>query len=134
MSKSAKSPAGLIGILDEPKSIAKKIKSAVTDDGTQIAFDREAKPGVSNLLTIYSSLSGEPVNAIVEQFDGKMYGHLKVALADLAVEALAPVRQRTLELLDDRAQLEQILNQGARQAAEVANETVARAYERVGFL
>lgn len=134
MSKSAQSPAGLVGILDEPKAIAKKFKSAVTDDGTEVAFDREAKPGVSNLLTIYSSLAGVDMATAVEHFEGKMYGHLKGELADLAVETLAPVRERTLELLADRAELTRILAAGARRAAEVADPTVAAAYERVGFL
>lgn len=134
MSKSAKSPAGLINILDEPKKLAKKIKSAVTDDGTEIAFDRENKPGVSNLLGIYSALSGETISAIVDEFSGKMYGQLKVALADLAVEKLSPVRERTLELMDDKAQLAAILDQGAAKAGAIADETVRQAFDRVGFI
>ena len=134
MSKSAKSPAGRINILDEPKSVAKKIKSAVTDDGTVIAFDRDAKPGVSNLLGIYSALSGESIDDIVAQFDGKMYGHLKVALADLAVEKLTPVRERTTELLADRGELARILDAGAAKAAAIADVTLRDAFTKVGFL
>ncbi|WP_291794778.1 tryptophan--tRNA ligase [Brevibacterium sp.] len=134
MSKSAKTPAGRIDILDEPKALAKKIKSAVTDAGTEIAFDREAKPGVSNLLTIYSSLSGRPVEEIMAEFEGRMYGHLKVALAELAVEALTPLRERTLELLDDPAELERVLHRGADAAEAVAGTTIADVYDKVGFL
>lgn len=134
MSKSAANPAGRIDILDEPKVLQKKFKSAVTDNDTVIAYDPENKPGVSNLLTIYSSLSGQSIESIVKEFDGKMYGHLKVALADLAVEVIQPVRIRTNELLDDRAELSRILLNGARKAAEVADRTVELAYDRVGFI
>lgn len=134
MSKSAASPAGLINILDEPKALAKKFKSAVTDNDTVIAYDPERKPGVSNLLTIYSSLSGQPIDAIVTEFDGKMYGHLKVALADLAVETLSPVRERTLELLDDPAELERLLAIGADAAQAIAEQTIKDVYDRIGFL
>ncbi|RBP62425.1 tryptophanyl-tRNA synthetase [Brevibacterium sanguinis] len=134
MSKSLPSPAGRIDILDEPKALTKKIKSAVTDAGTEIAFDREAKPGVSNLLTIYSSLTSRPVEDIVDEYAGKMYGHLKVDLAEIAVEALRPVRERTLELLDDRAQLQRILDAGAAKADEIAEATLRDVFDRVGFL
>ena len=134
MSKSAPTPAGRIDILDEPKVLTKKIKSAVTDTDTVIAYDPESKPGVSNLLTIYSSLSGQPISEIVEAYEGKMYGHLKVDLAELAVEKLAPVRERTQELLTDRAELERILRHGAEKASAVADETVRTAYDRVGFI
>ena len=134
MSKSGKNPAGRIDILDEPKVLQKKFKSAVTDTDTVIAYDPENKPGVSNLLTIYSSLSGQSIDSIVAEFEGKMYGHLKVALADLAVEALTPVRTRTNELLEDRAELQRILLNGANKATQIADATVKNAYDRVGFL
>ncbi|WP_420733127.1 tryptophan--tRNA ligase [Brevibacterium luteolum] len=134
MSKSAASPAGLINILDEPKALAKKFKSAVTDNDTVIAYDPEAKPGVSNLLTIYSSFSGQPIDEIVAEFDGKLYGHLKVALADLAVETLSPVRERAFELLDDPAELERLLSIGADAASVIAEQTIKDVYDRIGFL
>ena len=73
----------------------------MTDDGSVIAYDREAKPGVSNLLSIYSAMTGESIDEIVARYEGKMYGHLKVDLADIVVERLTPVRERTLELMDD---------------------------------
>ncbi len=134
MSKSLPSPAGRIDILDEPKVLTKKIKSAVTDNGTEITFDREAKPGVSNLLTVYSSLTSRPVEDIVAEYAGKMYGHLKIDLAEIAVEALTPVRERTRELLDDRAQLQRILDDGAAKANEIAEVTLRQVFDKVGFI
>ncbi|GAA1412758.1 tryptophan--tRNA ligase 2 [Glutamicibacter uratoxydans] len=134
MSKSAESPNGLINVLDEPKLIAKRIKSAVTDAGTVIAYDKKEKPGVSNLLDILAAVTERHVPQLVEEFDGKMYGHLKVAVADAVVERLTPIRERTLELLDDPAELDRLLLAGAAKAREVASKTVAEVYEKVGFL
>ena len=104
MSKSATTEKGLIKILNDAKTTTKKIKSAVTDDGSVIAYDRETKPGVSNLLSIYSALTGESIDAIVARYEGKMYGHLKVDLAEVAVEKLSPMRERILELVADPAE------------------------------
>ncbi|MGL3806331.1 tryptophan--tRNA ligase [Paeniglutamicibacter sp. R2-26] len=134
MSKSASSPNGLINVLDDPKVVAKRIKSAVTDADTVIAHDRANKPGVTNLLEILSGVTGTPIPTLVGEFDGKMYGHLKVAVAEAVVEALAPVRARTLELLEDPAELDSILAAGALKAREVASKTLADVYERVGFM
>ena len=134
MSKSAESDKGLIKLLDDPKKTAKKIKSAVTDDGSVIAFDREAKPGVSNLLSIYSALTGEEIDTIVARYEGKMYGHLKVDLADLVVEKLDPIRLRALELMDDPAELDRLLAIGASKAREIASVTIENVYDAMGFL
>ena len=134
MSKSASSPNGLINVLDDAKTVAKRIKSAVTDADTVIAHDRANKPGVTNLLEILSTVTGTAIPALVNEFDGKMYGHLKVAVADAVVEALAPVRARTLELLEDPAELDSILAAGALKAREVASKTLADVYDRVGFM
>ncbi|MEU3331870.1 tryptophan--tRNA ligase [Glutamicibacter creatinolyticus] len=134
MSKSAESPNGLINVLDEPKLIAKRIKSAVTDTGTVIAYDKENQPGVSNLLDILAAVTERPVPQLIAEFEGKMYGHLKVAVADAVVERLTPIRERTLELLDDPAELDRLLLTGANKAREVASRTVADVYEKVGFL
>lgn len=134
MSKSLPSPSGRIDLLDDAKSLTKKIKSAVTDDGKEIAYAPETKPGVSNLLTIYSSLTSQSVDDIVADYEGKMYGHLKVDLAEIAVEALAPVRERTNELLQDRAQLQAILDAGAAKANEIAEVTLRDVYDKVGFV
>lgn len=134
MSKSAESPAGLINVLDEPKLIAKRIKSAVTDAGSVVAYDKQEKPGVSNLLDILAAVTGKQVPDLVNEFEGKMYGHLKVAVAEAVVERLAPIRTRTLELLDDPAELDRLLLAGAAKAREVASKTVADVYQKVGFL
>src|SRR6476620_5979607 len=134
MSKSAESPAGLINLLDEPKVIAKRIKSAVTDTETEIRFDREAKPGVSNLLTIYSSITGQSVDALVTAYEGKMYGHLKADLAEVVTEHLTPIRNRAKELLDDPAELDRLLGLGADKAREIASLTLRDVYAKVGFL
>ncbi|MGJ9403185.1 tryptophan--tRNA ligase [Arthrobacter sp. KK5.5] len=134
MSKSASTPNGLVNILDEPKTIAKRIKSAVTDDDTVIAHDRQRKPGVTNLLEILSAVSEIPVATLVAEFEGKMYGHLKVAVAEAVVERVTPIRDRTRELLDDPAELDRLLAHGALKARETASATLEDVYEKVGFL
>ncbi|MDN5811431.1 MAG: tryptophan--tRNA ligase [Arthrobacter sp.] len=134
MSKSASSPNGLINILDDPKVITKRIKSAVTDNDTVIAFDRDGKPGVSNLLEILSTITGTPVDGLVEEYEGRMYGHLKVDVADAVVSRVEPIRRRTLELLDDSAELDRQLAVGAARAREVASTTLEAVYSNIGFL
>ncbi|PPB49670.1 tryptophan--tRNA ligase [Arthrobacter pityocampae] len=134
MSKSASSAAGLVNLLDDPKVTAKRIRSAVTDAGTEIRFDRAGKPGISNLLAIYSGLSGRTVAELETEYEGRMYGHLKVDLAEVVVETLAPVRRRAEELLTDPAELDRLLAQGAAKARGLAAPTLAEVYARVGFL
>ncbi|HOA88190.1 tryptophan--tRNA ligase [Propioniciclava tarda] len=134
MSKSQSSELGMINLLDEPSRNAKKIKSAVTDSETVIRYDVENKPGVSNLLMIHSVLSGTPIPQLEDHFAGKQYGHLKVETADVLVDAVAPFRARTLELLDDPAELDRILASSADRAGEVAARTLARVYDKVGLL
>ncbi|RJT81002.1 tryptophan--tRNA ligase [Arthrobacter cheniae] len=134
MSKSASSAAGLVNLLDDPKVTTKRIKSAVTDAGTEIRFDRDGKPGVSNLLAIFSSMSGKSVSELETEYEGRMYGHLKVDLAELVVETLTPVRARAEELLSDPAELDRLLAKGAAKARELAAPTLAEVYARVGFL
>ncbi len=134
MSKSASTSAGIIEMLDDPRVSAKKIRSAVTDSGTEIRFDEEDKPGISNLLTIYSALTGTSIEDLEKEYDGRGYGELKGDLADVVVEFVTPFRDRTLELLEDRAQLDEVLAAGAARAGEVAHRTLADVYERVGFV
>ena len=134
MSKSAASQAGVVDLLDDPSSIAKKIKSAVTDNDRTIRFDPVAKPGVSNLLTIYSALSGRTVEDLVDAYSGKGYGDLKGDLADVVLGVAGPFRERTLALLDDPESLDALLAEGADRARTTAAATLARVYERVGFL
>ncbi|WP_103530617.1 tryptophan--tRNA ligase [Streptomyces sp. SM11] len=134
MSKSASTPKGLINLLDDPKATAKKVKSAVTDTDTVIRFDAEKKPGVSNLLTILSTLSGSPVEDLERSYQGKGYGALKTDLAEAMVEFVTPFRARTQQYLDDPETLDAILAEGAEKARAVAAETLAQTYDRMGFL
>ncbi|MFF4264185.1 tryptophan--tRNA ligase [Streptomyces virginiae] len=134
MSKSASSPKGLINLLDEPKVTEKKIKSAVTDTEAEIRFDAEKKPGVSNLLTIYSTLSGETIAELEARYEGKGYGALKTDLAGVMVDFVTPFKKRTQEYLDDPETLDSILAKGAEKARAVAAETLAQAYDRLGLL
>jgi tryptophanyl-tRNA synthetase len=134
MSKSAASPKGLINLLDEPKASAKKIKSAVTDTDTVIRYDEQEKPGVSNLLTIYSTLTGTGIPELEQRYEGKGYGALKTDLAEVFVEWVTPFRERTQEYLGDPETLDSVLAKGAEKARSVAAETLAKAYERIGFL
>jgi tryptophanyl-tRNA synthetase len=134
MSKSASSQAGIIEMLDEPRVSAKKIRSAVTDSGSEVRFDVEEKPGVSNLLTIFSALSGSSTEELEKAYVGRGYGDLKRDLADAVVDFVTPFRDRTLELLEDRTHLDEVLREGTRRAGEVAERTLADVYERVGFV
>jgi tryptophanyl-tRNA synthetase len=127
-------PAGCVNLLDDPAATAKKIRSAVTDTGRDVVYDPESKPGVSNLLAIFSELSGRSVPELEEQFAGRGYGDLKKELAEVVADFVTPVRARTLELMDDRAELERVLADGAARAREVASRTLAEVYDRVGFL
>lgn len=133
MSKSADSDAGLLRILDDPKVTRKKIMRAVTDTDGEIRFDREAKPGVSNLLTIYAVLAGREVDDVAAEYAGRGYGDLKKGLAEVVEATFAPIRTRTAELLDDRGELMRLLRDGADRAAERANKTLELVHERIGF-
>jgi tryptophanyl-tRNA synthetase len=134
MSKSSSSPAGIVELLDDPKVSAKKIRSAVTDSETEVRFDAEAKPGVSNLLTIFSELTGTSIPDLEQQYAGRGYGDFKGDLADAVVEFVTPFRDRTNELLADRAELDAVFARGAEQAREVATRTLAEVYDRVGLV
>ena len=134
MSKSAASDAGLISLLDEPKATAKKIRSAVTDSEREIRFDPEAKPGVSNLLTIQSAVTGTDVDKLVEGYAGRGYGDLKADTAEAVVEFVTPIKARVDEMMADPAELESILAAGAQRANEVSAATLRRVYDRLGFL
>ncbi|AKE38453.1 Tryptophan--tRNA ligase [Corynebacterium camporealensis] len=134
MSKSGANPKGIVNLLDPPKTSAKRIKSAVTDDLGEVAFDREKQPGVSNLLVIQSALTGESVDELVDKYAGKGYGHLKVDTADALQAFTEPLKQRYDELMDDRGELERILAKGAQRASEIAEPLLDRVYDNVGFL
>jgi tryptophanyl-tRNA synthetase len=134
MSKSAATDAGLISLLDDPKKSAKKIRSAVTDSEREIRYDPAAKPGVSNLLTIQSAVSGVDVDKLVEGYAGRGYGDLKTDTADAVVEFVMPIQARVDELMADPAQLEAVLAAGAERARDVSAKTLRRVYDRLGFL
>jgi tryptophanyl-tRNA synthetase len=134
MSKSASTPKGIVNLLDDVKVSAKKVRSAVTDTGTEVRFDETAKPGVSNLLTIHSALSGTSIAALEERFAGRGYGDLKKEVAEVLVEFTAPFQERVRTYLDDPAELDKVLSRGAEKARAVASDTLARTYDRVGFL
>ncbi len=134
MSKSAESQSGVIDLLEDPARSAKKIRSAVTDTGREIIFDPAEKPGVSNLLTIYSALTGRTIDELVEAYAGKGYGDLKKDLAEVLAEWVRPYQERTRMFLDDPAQLDKLLAIGAEKARAVAEPTLRMVYERIGFL
>ncbi|MCU1443443.1 MAG: trpS [Cryobacterium sp.] len=134
MSKSAASHAGVIWVLDEPSVTAKKIMRAVTDAEGGVVFDRENKPGVANLLTIYSVMAGRSIQSLEDEYAGRGYGDLKKGLAEVVTGTFGPIRARVLELLDDPAELDRVLAQNADRAASVADKTLAAAYQRVGLL
>jgi tryptophanyl-tRNA synthetase len=134
MSKSASSPNGIVELLDDPAKSAKKIRSAVTDTGREVTFDPAGKPGVSNLLTIYSALSGRSIEELVAAYAGKGYGDLKKDLAAVVTDFVSPIQERTRSYLDDPAQLDKLLGLGAEKARSVASVTLRNVYDRVGFL
>ena len=133
MSKSIAGP-GCVFLLDEPSVNAKKIRSAVTDSGREVRCDPQHKPGISNLLTIYSALTGRGMHDLEAAYDGRGYGDLKKDLAEVVVDFLTPLRKQTLELLDDPAELDTVLAKGAQRAATVAAQTLQRVHDRVGFV
>ena len=134
MSKSAATDAGLINLLDDPALSAKKIRSAVTDSEREIRFDTDAKPGVSNLLSIQSAVTGVDIDKLVDGYAGRGYGDLKKDTAEAVVEFVSPIKARVDELTADLAELEAVLALGAERANEVAAKTVQRVYDRLGFL
>ncbi|QGN56590.1 tryptophan--tRNA ligase [Nostocoides sp. HKS02] len=125
---------GLLLLSDEPARLRKKIMSAVTDTESEVRYDVETKAGVSNLLVIHSVLSGQRIEELEREFAGKGYGDLKKAVAEVVVDAVEPFRERMAELLDDPAELDRILADGADRAREVAVATMARVRDRVGLL
>ncbi|MFT7682593.1 MAG: tryptophanyl-tRNA synthetase [Moritella dasanensis] len=136
MSKSDDNPKAFIKLLDPPKQIAKKLKSAVTDsdEKARIYFDNKEKPGVSNLLTLLSVATKRSVADLVPEYEDKMYGHLKGDTADAVVAMIEPIQARYHELRADESELNRIMRIGAEKASERAAPTLAKAYEAVGFI
>ena len=133
MSKSSE-PKGTINIMDETSVTVKKIKGSVTDTDNEIRFDVEVKPGVSNLLGIYSAVSGKSVKELESDFAGKGYGDLKSEVADAVVSVIEPIRIRATELLEDTKELDSLLASGAGRANELAEKTLASVYDKIGFI
>jgi len=134
MSKSSGSAAGVLEIMDAPEANVKKIKSANTDAGREVKFDEKEKPGISNLLSIHSALSGKKISDIENDFAGKGYGDFKAEVAEVVVDHLRPIRDRALELLQDEDHLVQVLHAGADKARAVASATVAQSYKNLGLV
>jgi tryptophanyl-tRNA synthetase len=133
MSKSDPDPNASVFLSDSDDVIRKKIKRAVTDSGSEITDD-DSKPGVKNLLSIQSAITGTSIAELVAQYAGKQYGHLKVDTAEIVVQAVGPLRSEAERLYNDRIHLEKILAQGADKARHKASQTLKRAYERIGLI
>lgn len=133
MSKSDENPKAFITILDPLKTIEKKIKSAVTDSGSEIVFDPENNPGVANLLTIQAVLTGKSIPDLVQSFEGKLYGHLKADVASAVCETLRPVQEKYNDLICNKDYLEDLMKQGAKKATEVSSVVLERVYQKVGL-
>ena len=134
MSKSSESTAGVLEIMDAPEINIKKIKSAATDAGREVVYDEKDKPGISNLLTIHSSLSGRSIAEIENEFSGKGYGDFKAQVAEVVVEYLRPIRDHALELLKDEAHLLTLLHRGGEKAQKAASSTLEMAYKNLGLV
>jgi len=134
MSKSASSEKGVVWLLDDPAVSAKKIKSATTDSVGVVQYAPREQPGIANLLTIYSALTGRTVDDIVAEYAGQQYGRFKAGLAEVVAETFGPIRARAIELLDDPAELDRVLADNAERAAAIADATLRKVYDAVGFL
>ncbi len=122
-----------IGILDEPNIIRKKFRRAVTDSDNSVVFDTENKPGISNLMSIMSVITGKGMDEISAEYSGRGYGVFKDAVADAVIEELAPIQARYKEISADKAYLEQVMNSGAQRAAALANRTMLKVRKKVGL-
>jgi len=134
MSKTGSSEKGILELMEEPGRLAQKIRSAVTDTESEVRYDPDTKPGVSNLLVIHSVLSGTSLEDLEGEFAGRGYGDLKKAVGEIVVDAVTPFRERMTELLDDPAELDRILARGADRAVVVADATMSRVRAAVGLL
>ncbi len=134
MSKSDKDQNGCVYMLEKPEDILRKFKKAVTDSEACVRYDPKEKPGVSNLMQIYSACTGRGFDAIESEFAGRGYGDFKAAVGEAVVELLRPIREETERLLADKDALQAIYRDGAERAAKVANRTLGKVYKKVGFI
>lgn len=133
MSKSDSNENNIIGLLDSPETITKKIKKAVTDSDGIVAYDKELKPGVANLMDIYSSITGFTHEKIESEFEGKGYGDFKKEIANAAVDFLEPIQEKFKQLKQNQDYLEDVCNKGANVAREKAEKTIKIVYDRIGL-
>ena len=134
MSKSDKDQNGCVYMLEKPEDILRKFKKAMTDSDACVRFDPENKPGVANLMSIYSAVTGKNFDAIEREFDGKGYGEFKPAVGEAVVELLRPIREKTTDLLNNKDYLEQVYKEGAQKASYLARKTLDKVYRKVGFV
>jgi tryptophanyl-tRNA synthetase len=134
MSTTDSQPQGKVLITDPPETVRRKLKSAVTDSGTDVRYDPETKPGISNLLEIMSVATGEPIRALETRYDSAGYGRFKADVAEAVVELLDPIRARYEELRADPGELKRMLSQGADKARQASAPTLEQMYERMGFV
>ena len=134
MSKSDENENAVVRILDTPDAIMRKFKRAVTDSDSEIRFDPEKKPGVSNLLTIYSCFSGKTIEEAEREFDGKGYGDFKTAVGQVCCDKLIPVQQEYQRILADKAYLEEVMKKGADEASYYARKTLSKVRRKLGFV
>ncbi|MGN1098281.1 MAG: tryptophan--tRNA ligase [Clostridia bacterium] len=133
MSKSDPNPNGCIALLDPPEVIVRKIKRAVTDSETEVAY-REGKDGVNNLLTIYSAVTGKSIDEAVAEFAGKGYGDFKAAVGEATAQCLRPIQEKYADLMKNKDYLESVYKNGAQQASRIAERTLGKAKKKVGFV
>jgi len=134
MSKSDENQNAFVSLLDEPDVIIKKFKRAVTDSGNQVKYDEENKPGISNLMNIYASITGNAYEEIEKEFEGKGYGDFKKAVGECVVETLKPIQQRYHELMQDKDYLKQLMEKGAERASGIAHKTLNKVYKKIGLI
>ena len=134
MSKSDTDLNNIVALLDKPDIIRKKLKRAVTDSGKQIIFDLEKRPGVANLMNLYSGLTGLEISAVESHFDGKMYSDFKIELSDLTIDTLTPIKNEYEKIMGDRSFLNSILENGRTKAKKIAAKTLRKVYKKIGFL
>ena len=133
MSKSDENPKSRIELLDDPDTIRLKIRKAVTDSGKEIVYDREKKPAISNLLAIFSELSGKSIEELEKEFEGKSYSHFKDALAETVISVLSPIQQKFKQYIEERSFLEKVLNEGREYTIEKAEKKVKKVKEALGL-
>jgi tryptophanyl-tRNA synthetase len=134
MSKSDTNTSNFVLIVEDPSSIIKKFKKAVTDSGSEVRYDEENKPGISNLINIYAAVTDKNVIEVEHEFENARYGEFKAAVGEAVVSALTPVRERYAQLMQDKGYLDEVLKDGRRKASEIASVTLKDVYEKVGFV